>query len=590
MPRAPTDWLGWNGNVYNQRYSSLTDINVANVKRLKQAWARNLTLPGLKAKVGALGVFAEQQPIVYKGTMYMPDSSGNVWAMDATSGERIWVHRAKFPKGLTPLLPSRGVAMGDGKVYIGLGDASMSALDQSTGRQVWKNTVADWKDGYYFTNAPTYYKNMIITGISGGDSGARAFVIALNAKTGKELWRFNVIPAKKGDPGYWTWPNKKAFLGGGAMWNTPTVDPALGLAYVAVGNPIPYSGVIRGAGAELFTDSIIALNLKNGKLRWYFQTTHHDIWDYDATNPTVLFDLNGKKAIAQAGKTGWVYILNRSNGKPLYGIPEKKVEQLKSVNTYATQPIPNGDSSRRQCATKPRVCRQEGAGRQAVPEGRVHLHAVRRQGVRRLRPRGARRRELAAVGVQPEDRLHVHLLEGLRVRVAGGSRRGPEAAGARRLLADRGPHPRRGRHRAVEGPDRRDEHAQQPARLVEEVGDDLLQRDDRDGREPHLHRHERGVPPGVQREDRQPGLAVAAAEGRRQRAGRHLQGERQAVRGRLRGRQRDRVDLRRLEAELQLEVLRLRYPVVSTLEKRPGAASPPRDTNRSVVSSEEGSE
>ena len=360
------NWLGWNGNVYNQRYSSLTDINVANVKRLKQAWARNLTLPGLKAKVGALGVFAEQQPIVYKGTMYMPDSSGNVWAMDATSGERIWVHRAKFPKGLTPLLPSRGVAMGDGKVYIGLGDASMTALDQSTGRQVWKNTVANWKDGYYFTNAPTYYKNMIITGISGGDSGARAFVIALNAKTGKELWRFNVIPAKKGDPGFWTWPNPKAFLGGGAMWNTPTVDPALGLAYVAVGNPIPYSGVIRGAGAELFTDSIIALNLKNGKLRWYFQTTHHDIWDYDATNPTVLFDLNGKKAIAQAGKTGWVYILNRSNGKPLYGIPEKKVEQLKSVNTYPTQPIPNGDKFSRQCATK-----QAYAGKKA-PDGKPY--------------------------------------------------------------------------------------------------------------------------------------------------------------------------------------------------------------------------
>lgn len=346
------DWLGWNGNVYNQRYSELSDINARNVKGLRQAWARNLVIPGLKAKVGALGVFAEQQPVVYKGTMYMPDSQGNVWAMDATSGERIWVHRAKFPKGLTPLLPSRGVAMGDGKVFIGLGDASMTALDQTTGRQVWKNVVADWKNGYYFTNAPTYYKNMVITGISGGDSGSRGFVVALNAKTGKELWRFYVIPDKKGEPGYWTWPKPKAFLGGGAMWNTPTIDPQMGLMYVAVGNPIPYSGVIRGAGQELFTDSIIALSLKTGKLRWYFQTTHHDLWDYDATNPTVLFDLNGKKALAHAGKTGWVYILNRSNGKPLYGIPEVKVPQLKSVNTYPTQPIPKGDAFSKQCATK----------------------------------------------------------------------------------------------------------------------------------------------------------------------------------------------------------------------------------------------
>ena len=346
------DWLGWNGNVYNQRFSTLSDINARNVKGLKQAWARNLTIPGLKAKVGALGVFAEQQPVVYQGTMYMPDSSGNVWAMDATSGERIWLHRAKFPKGLTPLLPSRGVAMGDGKVYIGLGDASMTALDQSTGRQVWKNVVADWKDGYYFTNAPTYYKNMVITGISGGDSGSRGFVTALNAKTGKELWRFYVIPAKKGEPGYWTWPNPKAFLGGGAMWNTPTVDPQLGLVYIAVGNPIPYSGVIRGAGKELFTDSIIALSLKTGKLRWYFQTTHHDLWDYDATNPTVLYDLNGKKVIAQAGKTGWVYILNRTNGKPIFGIPERKVEQLASVHTSPTQPIPVNAKFSQQCATK----------------------------------------------------------------------------------------------------------------------------------------------------------------------------------------------------------------------------------------------
>ena len=390
---------------------------MANVKRLKQAWARNLTLPGLKAKVGALGVFAEQQPIVYKGTMYMPDSSGNVWAMDATSGERIWVHRAKFPKGLTPLLPSRGVAMGDGKVYIGLGDASMSALDQSTGRQVWKNTVADWKAGYYFTNAPTYYKNMIITGISGGDSGARAFVIALNAKTGKELWRFNVIPAKKGEPGYWTWPAKKAFLGGGAMWNTPTVDPALGLAYVAVGNPIPYSGVIRGAGAELFTDSIIALNLKNGKLRWYFQTTHHDIWDYDATNPTVLFNLNGKKAIAQAGKTGWVYILNRSNGKPLYGIPEKKVEQLKSVNTYATQPIPNGDRFSRQCATAPAY-----AGKKA-PDGKPYRRS------------GASTRRTTTSGSSPSPPRRSAARTGRRRRTA---RRPATCTSARRTPSPRG--------------------------------------------------------------------------------------------------------------------------------------------------------
>lgn len=349
---AADNWVGWNGNVYNSRYSTLNDVNASNVKRLKVAWTRNLTIPGLKAKMGPLGVFAEQQPVVYEGVMYMPDTTGNVWAMDATTGERIWINRAKFPKGLTPLLPSRGVALGEGKVYIGLGDATLSAIDQSTGRTVWKKKVADYKAGYYFTNAPTYYNGMVITGTSGGDSGARAFVVALDAKTGKEKWRFYVIPEKKGDPGNWTWPKDRAFLGGGAMWNTPTIDPQLGLMYVVVGNPIPYSGVIRGKGQELFTDSIIALNVRTGKLRWYFQTTHHDIWDYDATNPTILFDLDGKKGIAHAGKTGWVYILDRRNGKPLIGINEEPVPQLKSVNTYPTQPVPVGDAWSKQCATK----------------------------------------------------------------------------------------------------------------------------------------------------------------------------------------------------------------------------------------------
>jgi len=345
------NWLGWNGNVYNQRYSSLATVNTSNVKQLKVAWSKSLVIPGLKVKPGPLGVFAEQQPVVYQGTMYMPDANGNVWSMDAGTGERNWTHRAKFPKGLTPLLPSRGVAQGDGKVYIALGDASISALDQSTGRVVWKKTVADYKDGYYFTNAPTYYNGMVITGTSGGDSGSRGFVLALNAKTGKEIWRFYVIPYKNTDLGGFTWPKKKAFLGGGAMWNTPTIDPQLGLMYIAVGNPIPYSGIIRGAGKELFTDSILALSVKTGKLRWYFQTTHHDIWDYDATNPTVLFDLDGKKGIAQAGKTGWVYILDRRNGKPLIGIKEKKVPQLASAHTFATQPYPVGDAFSKQCAT-----------------------------------------------------------------------------------------------------------------------------------------------------------------------------------------------------------------------------------------------
>jgi alcohol dehydrogenase (cytochrome c) len=347
------NWIGYNGNGYNTRHSTLNQVTAANVGSLRVAWRQRLTIPGLKAKRGPLGTFAEGTPVVYGGVMYMPDSQNNVWAIDAQSGERIWIHRPKVPKGFTPVLTSRGVVIGDGKVYFANGDATISALNQSTGRVVWKKTIANYKAGYSLTNAPLYYDGKIITGTSGGDSGARAFVTALNAKTGRELWRFYVIPAKRGDPGFSSWPRKRAFLGGGAMWNTPAVDPRLNLVYLVVGNPIPYSGNKRGAGKELFTDSLIALDTRTGKLRWHYQFIHHDIWDYDPTNPVILFDLQiggqQRQAIAHAGKTGWVYILDRATGKPILPIRERKVPQLKTVNTYPTQPYPVGDAFSKQC-------------------------------------------------------------------------------------------------------------------------------------------------------------------------------------------------------------------------------------------------
>jgi PQQ-dependent dehydrogenase (methanol/ethanol family) len=348
------DWIAWNGNIKNQRYSTLTEIDASNVSQLKVAWKTNLTIPGLKAKQGPLGVFAEQQPIVYKGVMYMPDASGNLWAIDTANGERLWVHKTKFPKGLTPLLPSRGVSMGDGKIYMGLPDASLQGIDMTTGRTVWKNYPANYKNGYYFTAAPTYYNGMVLLPASGGDSGGRAFISAHNAKTGKEIWRFWAIPVKPGDPGYGSWPKKRAYPGGGAMWNTPVVDPDTNTVYVLNGNPIPYSGLLRGKGKELYTDSVIALNASTGKLKWYWQQTHHDIWDLDPTNPIILFDLpDGRKGLAYAGKTGWLYELNRLNGKPLIpgNIYEKKVKQNAKSHTYPTQPYVRGDAFSKQCAT-----------------------------------------------------------------------------------------------------------------------------------------------------------------------------------------------------------------------------------------------
>jgi len=357
LSAAPTtDWIGVHGNILNQQYSALSQINKSSVKNLKVAWHSTVAIP-TKGKPNFSGVLAEAQPVEYKGTMYMPDAKGNVFAFDASTGERLWFHKFVAPPHFKALLTtSRGVAIGDGNVYSAATDASVTALDQSTGREKWKTYIGNWKTGATMTAAPTYANGLLITGIAGGDAGANCQVVALDAKTGKVKWRFDVIPTGS-QYGAKTWPAKRAWTGGGAIWNTPAVDTKLGLVYVGIGNPVPYNGNVRGKGQELFTESIVALHLNTGKYAWHFQETHHDIWDYDvAANGVVLFDLKQggttRHLVANAGKTGWVYILDRKTGKPFLGIPEKAMPQSEYQNTYPTQPIPNGQPFADQCAPK----------------------------------------------------------------------------------------------------------------------------------------------------------------------------------------------------------------------------------------------
>lgn len=345
------NWVGWNGNIYNQRHSTLNQITAANAKSLKVAWRTTLIPPGLKAKQGPLGTFAEGQPVAYDGTLYMVDSSNNIWALNGDTGERIWLHRPKVPKGFAPVIPSRGVTIGDGKVYFANADATVTALNQATGRVAWKKTIANYKKGYYFTAASAYYDGKLFQGTSGGDSGAPAFFFALDAKTGRELWRFNVIPQKPSDPGWSSWPKTKAYNGGGAIWNTPAIDPELNQVYFVTGNPIPYSGNKRGAGDELFTETLVALDLRTGKLKWHFQMIKHDIWDYDPTNPVILFDIGNRKGIAHAGKTGWLYELDRRTGKPFIrgNIVNRKVDTIPGLNLSPVQPYVRGDNFAKLC-------------------------------------------------------------------------------------------------------------------------------------------------------------------------------------------------------------------------------------------------
>lgn len=349
------DWLTSRGDIWNRQYSALTTINASNVSQLKLAWHTRVAIPGKKQNF--TGVSDEAEPVVYNGTMYMPDSKGNVYAFDAATGERLWYYTPKYPKGFAPGLPtSRGIAIGDGKVYMAQTDGTVVGLDQSTGRLTWKTTVGNFKAGYFFTQPPTYVDGTLYIGTSGGDFGAASKVVALNASSGKLKWTFNVVPRKKGVFGADTW-QKTDYDGGGAIWAPLALDPANNLVYVGVGNPIPYNGNARGRGKDLFTESVVALNMSTGKLKWYYQEVHHDIWDYDtAANPLVLFNLNIKgsdrQAVASMGKTGWVYILDRLTGKPILGINEKKVPQSAEQHTYPTQPIPVGQPFAEQCADK----------------------------------------------------------------------------------------------------------------------------------------------------------------------------------------------------------------------------------------------
>jgi quinohemoprotein ethanol dehydrogenase len=351
---AGDDWITAGGGLSDDRYSTLNQINTTNVSQLTQAWHVHMGIPKATQKK----LSEEGSIISYQGVLYATDGDSSVYALDGTTGAQLWKYKPGFSHKVSfGLFVNRGLGMGGGLVYEGILDGSVVALDQTTGKPVWRNHLADSSKGYSFTAAPVYYNGTLIIGVSGGDAGARGYAIALNAETGKQLWKWYVTPAP-GQTGSSTWPKNNEWKHGGALWIYPSIDPNLGLVYIVTGNPVPWN--TRGPGADLYTDSIIALNVDTGKMAWYYQTVHHDIWDYDVTNPPVLFDAtyNGvtQPGIAVASKTGWVYILNRQTGKPLIGINEKKVPQVKPAEAgfklSPTQPYPVGQAFVQQCSTR----------------------------------------------------------------------------------------------------------------------------------------------------------------------------------------------------------------------------------------------
>jgi quinohemoprotein ethanol dehydrogenase len=343
LSALPTDnWITNGGSLANQRYSPLDQIDTSNVKSLKGLWRTHLK------SATAAKYSAEGQPIEYQGTIFITTGADDVFAIEADTGKILW----RYAAGLNPNISTiccgwdnRGVALGDGRVYLGQLDGKLVALDQKTGKVVWSTLVMPWQKGYAITNAPLYVNGMVITGISGAEYGTRGRVTAYDAATGKERWRFFTIPGP-GERGHETWPSTgTAWEHGGAnVWQTPSVDPKLGLLYFTTANAAPDNNGSRRAGMNLYSASMVALDLSTGKLRWAYQMVHHDIWDYDATSPTVLFDatIGGKtvQGIGEASKTGWLYLLDRATGQPLFPTPERPVPQNAHQRTWPTQPTP----------------------------------------------------------------------------------------------------------------------------------------------------------------------------------------------------------------------------------------------------------
>lgn len=339
-------WLTNGGNIYNQRYSPLTQINRDNVAELGPEWRISLNGSGTASKYSG-----QAQPLFYEGVIYIPTGANDVFAIDVETGELLWTHEAHLDDDITVICcgwMSRGVAMGEGKIYSGQLDGKLVALDQNSGEVVWSVQAESTEDGFSITAAPLYYDGMIITGFAGGDRAARGRVKAFDAKTGELLWTFHTIPGP-GEFGHDTWPdyNDTWKYGGAAVWQTPAVDPELGLVYFSTGNPGPdLNGSVR-PGDNLFSVSMVALDASTGEYRWHFQQVHHDLWDYDSPNPVILFDAEYdgemRKGIVEVSKTGFVYILDRVTGEPLIGIEERPVPQEPRQATAATQPYPIGE-------------------------------------------------------------------------------------------------------------------------------------------------------------------------------------------------------------------------------------------------------
>jgi glucose dehydrogenase len=342
MAQSEHDWQNYGNDLANTRFQNLDQINPNNVNKLQVAWVFHT---GVLDPLAAL----EASPIKVGDRLFITDGHDNVFALNAATGKLLW----KFPGFSTADTEkfflccgrlNKGVAFGDGNVFVGRFDNSVVALNAATGAMVWQTTVANFQDRVSINSAAQFVhdeagdRDLVIVSLSGGEFEIRGQVFALNAKTGKVAWHFSTtLPASFAGTSFQT--------GGAAVWNPPAIDPELGLIYLPVGNAAPDILGEKRSGDNLFATSIVAVDLHTGNPSWHFQEVHHDIWDYDSAQPPVLFPLekNGKqlKAIGHCSKNGQYYILDRRTGEPIFPVTEKPVPSSSATfqNAAATQPV-----------------------------------------------------------------------------------------------------------------------------------------------------------------------------------------------------------------------------------------------------------
>ncbi len=305
---TPEDVLTYGMGYGQQRFSALDQINADNASGLAPVWVYSLN--------DSRG--QESFPLIKDGKMYVTTHSATM-ALDVASGKQIWKsvvdYPAETPRVACCGIVNRGVGLFDGKVYRTTLDANVVALDAETGEEVWKTNSIDFKGGYSFTVAPLIVDGVVIVGISGGEYGVRGYVEGYDAQTGDRLWRTYTIP-EPGQPGSETWPSDSDAWtrGGGPAWLTGTYDPDLDTVYWGVGNAGPWNASVR-KGDNLYTGSMVAMNPKTGEIKWHYQFTPNDPFDYDGTNELVLAERDGKKVIIQANRNGFLYVIDRETGK-----------------------------------------------------------------------------------------------------------------------------------------------------------------------------------------------------------------------------------------------------------------------------------